>query len=152
MYNSGEDIYSLVQQRRTIEEKKSKSVQSSSIGNLLAKLVISPNNQWNMWKNDLTLLMFIIYSFLLPLYASYYPGPMQLYDINILFIFDFVFVFDRSLDLFVGWFVDTNQLEQNLFNVIAKNLSFIFFIEVAVAMSPQILMRIAPYSMPCLPC
>lgn len=132
-----------------MEQKKSKKEQGpSTIGVLLAKLVISPNNWWNMWKNDLTLLMFITYSFLLPFFASYQSGAMDLNNIRILFVFDFVFVFDRSLDLFVGWYVDTNQLESNLFTVIAKNLSIIFFVEVLVAMSPQILISWSPYSVP----
>ena len=45
-------------------------------------------------------------------------------DIGLLFFFDFVFVFDRSIDLFVGWNDDTIQL--NLSTVTNKNLTFIY--------------------------
>lgn len=64
-------------------------------------------------------------------------------DIGLLFFFDFVFVFDRSIDLFVGWNDDTIQL--NLFTVINKNLTFIYFIELFTALSPGVLIRINKY-------
>ena len=70
---------------------------------IASKLIIPPKNYWNMVANNIIVLIFIIYMVLFPLYVSF---DKQLSDDNFfrLVMFDMVFIFDRFLDLFVGYY------------------------------------------------
>ena len=36
----------------------------------ISRFIISPNNYWNMWWNNITQIVFVIYIFLTPMYIS----------------------------------------------------------------------------------
>lgn len=65
------------------------------------KLIIPPNNFWNMQWNNFIVIIFILYMFILPLYICFDKIITEEY-INSLIIFDILFMIDRSADLFVG--------------------------------------------------
>ena len=65
------------------------------------KLIIPPNYFWNMQWNNLTVLIFIIYMFMLPVFICF-DKVITRDKIDGLLIFDIVFMIDRCADLFVG--------------------------------------------------
>ena len=70
---------------------------------LASKLIIPPKNYWNMVVNNVIVVIFLIYMVLLPLFVSF---NSILDDENFygLFVFDIVFILDRCMDLFVGYY------------------------------------------------
>jgi hypothetical protein len=58
------------------------------------------------------------------------------YHQNILLVFDVIFVIDRILDLFVGFYRPDGQLETRLLPVIQQNFSSRFVMELIVSFGP----------------
>ena len=119
-------------------------MQQQNTESVFSKLIISPNNWWNMQRNDFTLLMFIVYGLLLP-YKVSYSAKLHIEDVNSLFFFDILFIFDRVVDLFRRQ-KDNGQGEAKptLLTVIAKNLSFFFFLEWFMGFGPIIYNNMLP--------
>jgi len=92
---------------RTKEEK----------ANWQQKMIIPPNNYWNMQWNNITVLIFIIYMFMLPLFICF-DKVISRDNIDALIIFDIVFMIDRCADLFVGSYNQDGQPETKLWEVI----------------------------------
>ena len=111
MYQLGEDrITQLINARKDREkilQKKERKINSIFVSllesGLASKLIIPPKNYWNMVVNNIIVVIFIIYMVLFPLYVSF---DRELTDDNFfrLVMFDMVFIFDRFLDLFVGYY------------------------------------------------
>jgi len=86
-------------------------------GYQFTKLIISPNNYYNMIKNDIALLLFVIYSMEMPYTCSIGPKLSQS-SVNFYAYFDWFFVFDRTMDLFVGFYKYEGSIETSVFKVI----------------------------------
>ena len=84
-----------------------------------------------MIKNDTVLFLFIVYSFYMPLVA--FQGP---YILERLTIFDWCFVLDRTVDLFVGYYNENGSLETSVFKVIHNNIAYTFFLELLISFGP----------------
>jgi hypothetical protein len=63
-------------------------------------------------------------------------------NIQILLFFDFTFMMDRVLDLFVGYYKPSGQEEHRLAHVMYANLSSKFFLEIIVIFVPIILYNV----------
>jgi hypothetical protein len=98
-------------------------------------IIIPPNNWYNVLKNDSVLLLFILYSILLP-YICCLDINISNDDIDLLMTFDYIFVIDRVMDLLVGYINEMNKLEPSITKVIFKNLSLAFFIELFITFIP----------------
>ena len=70
---------------------------------LASKLIIPPKNYWNMVINNIIVVIFLIYMVLLPLNVSY-SSILDDEAFYSLFVFDIVFIMDRCMDLFVGYY------------------------------------------------
>lgn len=80
-------------------------------------------------------LVFVAYIVLLPIFVSS-EVKMIRYHQNILLVFDIIFVIDRILDLFVGFYRPDGQLETRLLPVIQQNFSSRFVMELIVSFGP----------------
>lgn len=100
-------------------------------------MIIGPHNWWNMQRNDLTLLMFIVYSLLLP-YTVSYSKILKKEDVNSLFFFDIIFIIDRIVDLFKRQSNDSVEAKPTLLAVITNNISYVFFLEWIMSFGPII--------------
>ena len=98
-------------------------------------MIIKPHNWYNVVKNDVVLILFIIYSVLLP-YICCQSLHVPTIDIDFLMIFDYIFVIDRFSDLLVGYINEENKLEPSITKVIFKNLSLALFIEIGITLIP----------------
>lgn len=104
-------------------------------GNWYSKLIIPPNNYWNLQWNNLTVLIFLLYMFILPIKVCFeqYMIPE---DISNLLIFDIIFIMDRLADLFVASYTVDGKIETRLLEVIKKNYDYKFLLEVIVSIGP----------------
>ena len=68
-----------------------------------SKLIIPPNNWWNMQWNNFVTTAFVVYIFIFPIYISY-ETKLTAEQLNILLIFDLLFMIDRVADLFAGYY------------------------------------------------
>jgi hypothetical protein len=98
-------------------------------------MIIRPQNWYNVVKNDVVLSLFIIYSILLP-YVCCQSLKVPTVDIDLLMIFDYIFLTDRFTDILVGYINEENKLEPSITKVIFKNLSFAVFIELGITVIP----------------
>lgn len=147
MYRIGEEhVMTLINERRNRQQikEKQKNVNSSCLrlleSGLASKLIIPPNNYWNMVCNNIIVAIFLIYMCLLPLFVSY-NSIMKNEDLFSLFIFDVIFIFDRFLDLFVGYYQEDGQLEKSLARVINSNMSMKIFFEIFMTFGPLMIAR-----------
>lgn len=107
--------------REKIMQKKEKRISSLFVSlldsGIASKLIIPPKNYWFMVINNTIVLIFIIFMVQFPLYVSF---DKNLTEENFfsLVMFDLVFIFDRLLDLFVGYYKEDGQLESSLARVI----------------------------------
>ena len=101
----------------------------------MSKMIISPNNYWNMQWNNFTQVIFVLYIFLTPMFVSE-SITMSSTKMSILMLFDIIFMIDRFLDLFAGFYDPNGDIETNVSKVISQNLSAKFFIEAIVSFGP----------------
>jgi len=83
----------------------------------VSKLIISPDNYWNLQWNNLVQVLFVIYIFLYPVLVASNIDLDEEHE-EILIVFDFLFIIDRILDLFVGYYNSDGSFEPLLFKVI----------------------------------
>ena len=102
---------------------------------IVSKFIIHPNNYWKMVWNNFSLIIFILYIILVFLIVSFEPELNNGY-LGLLDVFDCIFMLDRVLDLFVGFFAPNGQLEHRLFSVILQNVSSKFFLEIVYIGGP----------------
>ena len=107
---------------------------------MVSRFIIGPNNYWNMMWNNLTVLIFVAWVFMAPLFVSMSPVLASTH-LQILSIFDVVFIVDRVADLFVGYFNANGLQEHRLSHVIYNNLSAKFFLELVIVAGPIILQQ-----------
>ena len=87
--------------------------------------------QWN----NILLGLLILYVFLLPLNVSY-SRQLNKQNLKNLLLFDIIFVINRSLDLLIGFVDKHGKYEKNVLNVIYKNFSSDFYLELIYAFGP----------------
>lgn len=90
--------------------------------------------QWN----NFTVLVFVSYMFILPLFICF-DKVISKSDIGNLLIFDILFMIDRCADLFVGSFTLDGMEETSLWNVIQKNYENKFLLEILISFGPLLL-------------
>jgi hypothetical protein len=84
-------------------------------------------------------LILCIYALLLPVdVAEHYYLSREKY-LSLMF-FDFCFMTDRIIDLFIGFSKKDGSLEKSIKNVIFKNFSFSFWLEIFYVAGPFILL------------
>jgi hypothetical protein len=57
---------------------------------------------------------------------------------KVLLIFDILFMIDRVLDLFVGYYTPNGFLEHKISTTILQNISTKFFLEIVISFGPLI--------------
>ena len=102
---------------------------------LASKLIIPPKNYWNMVVNNVIVVIFLIYMVLLPLFVSF-NGILDDENFYGLFVFDIIFILDRCMDLFVGYYQEDGQLEKSLARVIKTNMSMKVLFEISMTFGP----------------
>jgi hypothetical protein len=102
-----------------------------------SKLIIGPNNFYNMWWNNFSQVIFLVYIMLMPLIICM-SSKLSKTHITLLTCFDFTFMIDRILDLLVGFYKPNGDEEHRLAYVILNNISSKFFIEIFVIAVPII--------------
>ena len=110
------------------DEKESNAVQ-------ISKFIISPGNYWNLVWNNLTQIIFVIWIITTPIMVSQ-RTILSPNDWQILLVFDIVFMLDRFLDLFVGYYNPNGKLEHKLYAVVMTNMSFKFWLEIFIGFGP----------------
>ena len=61
--------------------------------------------------------------------------------VNWLLVFDICFMFDRFLDLFVGYYNPNGFLEHRLSHVLYQNISSKFFLEIFMSFAPLLVYK-----------
>ena len=102
-----------------------------------SKLIIPPNNFWNMQWNNFITTVFVFYIFIAPIFISY-DTKFVSEQFKILLFFDILFILDRIADLFAGFYKPDGQMESKLTNVIEHNLSSKLFLEFVISFGPLI--------------
>ena len=100
-----------------------------------SKLIIPPNNFWNMQWNNFITFVFVLYIFVAPLFISY-STMFTSSQLEILLLFDILFMLDRIADLFAGFYKPDGQIETKLSNVIEHNISSKLFLEFVISFGP----------------
>ena len=85
--------------------------------------------------------MFVVYIFLYPIQVAQNIEIDETHE-QILTIFDFIFIVDRILDFFEGYYNPDGQLEPKVTNVIWTNLSPKFFMEIFISFGHLIFFRL----------
>ena len=85
--------------------------------------------------NNGMLIVLILYVFLVPLYVSY-DVILEKEHLTLLLLFDFLFMFSKITDLFIGFKNKDGENEPRLSMVIMKNLSYDFFYELFYTFGP----------------
>ena len=88
--------------------------------------------------NNIIVVIFLIYMVLLPYFVSF-DNILSDQDFYSLFVFDIVFICDRSMDLFVGYYQEDGQLEKSLARVIKTNMSMKVFFEIFMCLGPFVM-------------
>lgn len=124
-----------LKQRDFIEEKVDQDKGTKS------KLIISPDSKRNMQRNNFSQFVAILYIFVAPFIIVSHDEINEA-QMKWLFVFDVLLMFDKFIDLFIGFFkVVQNETreEHRLMAVIMHNLSPSFFIEIVASFGPNIL-------------
>ena len=100
-----------------------------------SRFIIPPYSYWNMQWNNFTNIVFIFWIFYAPIPISS-KTSLDLGSLNILLIFDVIFMLDRILDLFAGFHKPDGTEETRLTHVIWQNLSSKIVIEFCVGFGP----------------
>ena len=103
-----------------------------------SRFIIDPKNFWKMWWGNLLLVATIIYLFLLPLFVCI-SHTLSWSNFSILSLFDFIFIFDSFLNLFVGFYDKDGRYEPKIVVVIVKNYSYGTILELIYYIAPIIL-------------
>ena len=103
-----------------------------------SRLIIGPNNFYNMWWNNFSQVVFLVYIMLMPLIICM-SSELSEDKLTLLTCFDFTFMIDRILDLLVGFYKPNGEEEYRLAYVILNNISSKFFIEIFVIAVPIII-------------
>lgn len=85
--------------------------------------------------------MFVVYIFLYPIQVAQYTEIDETHE-QILTIFDIIFIVDRVLDLFVGYYNPDGYMEPLLTNVIWTNLDSKFFMEIFISFGHLIFFKL----------
>ena len=88
--------------------------------------------QWN----NFTQFVFIFWIFLTPILVSQ-DTNLELLGLNSLLAFDIIFMIDRFMDLFVGYYTPNGFLEHRILKVIQNNISTKFFFEIFIGFGPM---------------
>ena len=110
----------------------------------VSKLIISPNNFWNLQWNNFVQCVFFIYIIIYPIYVAQNTDIDETHE-QILLIFDITFIVDRILDLLVGYYNSDGSLEPLVSNVIWTNLDSKFFMEIFISFGHLIFFRLLDY-------
>ena len=78
------------------------------------KYIINPDNSKLIHWSNVLLVVLIIYIFLLPLYVSYSP-ILSNQNFKTLLMFDFCFLLDKIIHLFIGFTNDQGYFEPKIF-------------------------------------
>jgi len=87
--------------------------------------------QWN----NITQVVFVAYILICPVIVSY-DRVIEWKYVELLLCFDLIFMFDRVLDLFVGYYNPNGFLEHRLSHVLYQNISPKFFLEIFMSLAP----------------
>ena len=87
--------------------------------NFARRFIIPPNSYGSMLWNNFIVLVFVVYMLICALFISY-SFKLSSKQINILFIFDIMFLIDRTIDMFIGYEYD-GRLEKKIGKVLARN-------------------------------
>jgi hypothetical protein len=61
-------------------------------------------------------------------------------NIKLLLLFDVLFMIDRFLDLFQGYYNPNGFLEHRVLEVVRTNINYRFFLEIFITIAPIVLM------------
>ena len=135
-------IYQYIGEDKFLFLKILKDKQAPSIGDSdePSKFIIPPENYWIFQWNNFITYSTIIYIILIPLLTS--RSVSLIYkDQVILFVFDVVFVIDRTVDLFIGFNRPDGQPETKIINIIKENLTINFFLEIIMSFGPLMILN-----------
>ena len=98
-----------------------------------------------MWWHNCIQVIFVAYIISCPIIVSLHKKIEWDY-VEILLCFDFIFMFDRLIDLFVGFYNPNGFLEHRLSHVLYQNISYIFFLEMLMSVAPLFIWSWLPSS------
>lgn len=64
---------------------------------------------------------------------------VSIQNMKLMLVFDIIFMIDRILDLFVGYYQPNGLMEHRLYAVILNNISLKFFLEIFISFAPIVL-------------
>lgn len=80
----------------------------------------------------------MIYIFLAPILIVE-SQTVSLKNMKLMLVFDIIFMIDRILDLFVGYYQPNGLMEHRLYAVVLNNISLKFFLEIFISFAPIVL-------------
>lgn len=139
----GQTIHEMILRKEKWQGKKKSEIDEDTdiSRKKVSKLIIGPNNYWNLQWNNLVQVIFVVYIFLYPVLVAQNIDLDEAHE-QILIVFDFVFVIDRVLDLFVGFYNPDGSLEPLISRVIWTNLSSKVFLEIFISFSHLIFFKL----------
>ena len=115
-------------------EKNKKNMQLIEDTKPQNRFIISSTSYWNMIKNDITFVCFIINMLVMPVICS--EGDILTNDnFTKLSYFDYVFLADRIGDLFVSYVNTSGYPEPRLYKVLYHNMASPLYLEIFVTFS-----------------
>lgn len=103
----------------------------------MSRFIINPKNYWNLQWNNFNQIIFVLWIIITPIMVSR-SIILSNDSLRVLIYFDLIFMFDRFMDLFVGYFNPNGIMEHKLYAVIYANITPKLFIEIFIGFGPMI--------------
>ena len=115
---SGSDVQKLIQRQIDNSNRKNNTLDEEEVPDSEpSKFIIPPYSYWNMQWNNFTNVVFVFWIFYAPVPISS-KTTLDLSSLNILLIFDIIFMLERILDLFAGFHKPDGTEETRLIHVV----------------------------------
>ena len=103
-----------------------------------SRFIIHPKNFRKMWWDNFLLIATIIYLFQLPLYVCH-DKYLTWRNFFLLSNFDFIFIIDSIINLFIGFYDKDGEYEPKIVVVILKNFLYGTILELFYYLAPLFL-------------
>ena len=104
----------------------------------ISKFIILPGNYWYMQVQNFVQVIFIVYVTVTPMLVSF-DVILSKSNLQLLLLFDIIFLGDKIIDLFVGYYDNLGKPEKLLWRVLVKNFNSNFLIESGIVIIPLLL-------------
>ncbi len=126
-----EETLKLIKLQARRKQGKGKKVEDDGAHQRPSRFIIDPSNYWLFQWSNLVMVVFVVWIFLTFYHVSMYK-TMREEQVVMLDRFDVVFVLDRWIDLFVGFYNPNGYLKPKIVSVVQQNFSFKMVLELFI--------------------